>query len=70
MTQATKSTKKTNKSASSPAGKQTEEKPVALTLKIDGPTYLRLTMLRARERRTHQDILVAALEAYLRQQGV
>ncbi len=47
-------------------GKRTVyEKPVALTLKIDGKTYLRLSTLRAIQRRTHQDILQEALGRYL-----
>lgn len=69
MTGAAKSTKKASKSART-AASQTAERPVALTVKIDGQTYLRLTMLRARERRTHQDILVDALQAYLDRAGV
>jgi predicted amidophosphoribosyltransferase len=35
------------------------------TLKIDGDMYMRLDMLRAKERRTHQDILKQALEEFL-----
>ena len=49
---------------------QPEDRPVALTLKIDGKTYLRLATLRAKERRTHQDILLTALEEYLKRAGV
>ena len=45
------------------------EKPVALTLKIDGTTYMRLSTLRAKQRTTAQDILSAALSAYLDQAG-
>jgi hypothetical protein len=45
------------------------DKPVALTLKIDGQTYIRLSMLRAKARRTAQDILVDALKAYLDREG-
>jgi hypothetical protein len=41
------------------------EKPVALTLKIDTETYLRLSTLRAKQRRTAQDILQVALKEYL-----
>lgn len=45
---------------------QTEaERPIALTLKIDSKTYMRLSMLRAKERKTAQDILTEALTAYL-----
>jgi hypothetical protein len=49
---------------------QPAAKPVALTLKIDEQTYLRLATLRAKQRRTHQDILLAALEEYLKRAGV
>jgi predicted transcriptional regulator len=43
------------------------EKPVALTVKIDQEMYIRLSMLRAKERRTAQEILTEALDAYLDQ---
>lgn len=42
-----------------------QEKPVALTLKVDGKTYVRLSMLGATQRRTHQDILLKAVQQYL-----
>jgi len=45
------------------------EKPVALTLKIDSQTYLRLCVLRARDRKTAQDILTEALIALLDREG-
>jgi hypothetical protein len=45
------------------------EKPVALTLKIDTDTYVRLSTLRAKERKTAQDILADALRAYLDSAG-
>jgi predicted transcriptional regulator len=41
------------------------DKPIALTLKIDGDMYVRLSTLRGKERRTHQDILKQAFEEYL-----
>ena len=47
------------------AGNGGNEKPVALTLKIDSATYIRLGVLRATQRRTSQDILRQALEEYL-----
>lgn len=47
------------------ASKGQPQKPVALTLKIDSATYMRLSTLRARERKTAQDILSEALKAYL-----
>jgi hypothetical protein len=50
--------------------KQTESTtPVALTLKVDGTTYVRLSTLRATQRRTSQDILQQALEEYLDRAG-
>ncbi len=42
-----------------------EEKPVALTLKVDGTTYVRLCTLRATQRKTSQEILSEALREYL-----
>lgn len=45
-----------------------QEKPVALTLKVDSDLYLRLSTLRATQRRTNQDILRQALEEYLDRQ--
>ena len=45
------------------------EKPVALTLKLDGKTYVRLSTLRAKQRRTHQDIMREAVEQYLNRVG-
>jgi predicted transcriptional regulator len=47
-----------------------QEKPVALTLKLDGKTYVRLSTLRATQRRTHQDIMREAVEQYLDRVGV
>ena len=41
------------------------ERPVALTLKVDSAMYVRLSALRARKRKTAQDILTEALKAYL-----
>ncbi len=38
---------------------------VALTLKLDSKTYMRLSVLRARERKTAQEILTDALNMYL-----
>jgi len=46
-----------------------DDKPVALTLKVDGNTYVRLSTLRAKERRTAQEILSEALETYLDREG-
>jgi hypothetical protein len=45
------------------------QKAVALTLKIDTETYVRLSTFRARERRTAQDILTEALKTYLDRAG-
>jgi Ribbon-helix-helix protein, copG family len=41
------------------------DKPVALTLKVDSELYVRLSTLRATQRRTNQDILEQALKEYL-----
>lgn len=45
------------------------EKPVALTLKVDDDTYIRLCTLRATQRRTSQEILQQALNEYLDRVG-
>jgi hypothetical protein len=50
-------------------GSTASEKPVALTLKVDSALYLRLSTLRATQRRTSQDILQQALEEYLERIG-
>jgi hypothetical protein len=50
-------------------GSTTHEKPVALTLKVDSGLYLRLSTLRATQRRTNQDILEHALREYLTRAG-
>jgi hypothetical protein len=52
-----------------PHDRPTGQKPVALTVKLDGLTYGRLGTLRASQRRTHQDILKQALQEYLDRQG-
>ena len=49
--------------------KSGEEKPVALTLKVDSGLYVRLSTLRATQRRTNQDILEQALKEYLTRAG-
>jgi len=49
--------------------KRTTEKPVALTVKIDSKTYVRLSTLRAKERKTAQEILTEALDTYLERAG-
>lgn len=51
------------------AREKTSEAPVALTVKVDGATYARLTNLRATQRRSHQDILQQALVEYLDRAG-
>jgi hypothetical protein len=50
-------------------GDTAPEKPVALTLKVDSELYVRLSMLRAKERKTSQDILEQALKEYLIRAG-
>jgi hypothetical protein len=42
---------------------------IAVTLRLDPDRYDRLKSLAAATRRTNQDILTAALDAYLRKQG-
>jgi hypothetical protein len=51
------------------ASEKTAETPVALTVKVDGATYARLTNLRATQRRSHQEILRQALDEYLDRAG-
>lgn len=63
MTTKTQSRKAVKSAVTSHAAQS--EKLVALTLKIDRATYLRLSTLRAKERKTAQDILSEALDAYL-----
>lgn len=46
-----------------------DEKPVALTLKVDQHTYVRLCTLGATLRRTNQDILNEALQEHLKRLG-
>jgi hypothetical protein len=41
------------------------EKLVALTVKIDQKMYVRLSLLRAQQRKTAQEILTEALNEYL-----
>lgn len=41
------------------------DKPIALTLKVDQARYEALKVLGARTRRSNQEILLAALDAYL-----
>jgi len=42
-----------------------KSKPIALTVKVDDKTYVRLCTLGATQRRTNQDILHEALHDYL-----
>jgi predicted transcriptional regulator len=46
-----------------------DTKPVALTVKVNQETYVRLCTLGATRRRTNQDILRLALEEYLDRAG-
>ena len=41
------------------------EKPVALTVKVDSKTYVRLCTLGATQRRTNQDLLKEAVAQFL-----
>jgi biopolymer transport protein ExbD len=45
------------------------EKPIALTVKVDGKTYVRLCTLGATERKTNQDLLKEAVQQYLDREG-
>ena len=47
----------------------TNKELVALTVKIDSETYIRLSTLRAKDRKTAQEILTDALNAYLERAG-
>ena len=47
------------------AGTTANDKLVALTLKVDETTFIRLSTLRAKQRRTGQEILSQALQEYL-----
>jgi hypothetical protein len=53
-----------------PAGEGRGTKPIALTLKIDQARYEALKLLGARTRRSNQQILLAALDAYLKREQV
>jgi hypothetical protein len=59
------------KSLSRPANrkKPKDEKLIALTLKLDSDTYVRLSTFRAKERKTAQEILAEVLKAYLDRVG-
>lgn len=46
-----------------------DAKPVALTVKVDGHTYVRLSTLRAMRRTTNQEILKEALSEFLDRSG-
>jgi predicted transcriptional regulator len=50
-------------------GKPSEPKLVALTVKIDSEMYVKLSTLRAKERKTAQEILTEALQDYLKRAG-
>jgi hypothetical protein len=66
---AQKKRKPGSRAAARRANEKTEDTPVALTVKVDGATYVRLTTLRATQRRSHQDILQQALVEYLDREG-
>jgi hypothetical protein len=52
-----------------PASLPVETKPVALTVKLDSKTYVRLCTLGATQRRTNQDLLKEAVHEYLDRVG-
>jgi predicted transcriptional regulator len=47
----------------------TNEKPIALTVKVDHGTYVRLCTFVANQRKKKQDILKQALKEYLDREG-
>ena len=49
--------------------KPPEDKLVAMTVKIESDMYVRLSMFRAKERKTAQQILTEALADYLHRAG-
>ena len=49
--------------------KPSDKKLIALTLKLDSETYVRLSTFRAKERKTAQEILTEALKEYLKRVG-
>jgi hypothetical protein len=53
------------KATSTKVATSPKSKPVALTVKVDDETYVRLCTLGATKRRTNQDILREALHEYL-----
>ena len=53
------------KATSTRVAARSKPKPVALTVKVDDETYVRLCTLRATQRRTNQEILREALHEYL-----
>jgi predicted transcriptional regulator len=57
------------KPASRPANRKSSDKLIALTVKLDSKTYVRLSTFRAKERQTAQEILTDALHAYLDRMG-
>ena len=69
----------TKKSGHSPASSRSRvavfkadsnEKPVALTVKVTHGGYVRLCTLAATQRRTNQDILNEAVQQYLDREGI
>jgi predicted transcriptional regulator len=51
------------------AEKPTGQKLIAMTVKIENDVYVRLSTLRAKERKTAQEILTDALQKYLDRAG-
>lgn len=62
-------TKNTQRKPVPSAAKTSDARLVALTLKVDEKTYVRLCTLGATKRRTNQDILAEALREYLKRSG-
>jgi hypothetical protein len=68
-TRSSRTVPKKRVASAKPEPEAKQERPVALTLKVDGKTYVRLCTLGATVRRTNQDILREAVQQYLDRVG-
>ncbi len=59
--------KRVSRHATRPSRNEKDQRLVALTVKVDSQTYVKLSTVRAQQRKTAQEILVEALKAYLAQ---
>jgi predicted transcriptional regulator len=48
---------------------ETDDSPAAMTLRLDADTFMRLSILRAKTRRSAQELMFEALQEYLKRQG-